>query len=105
MRTRLARPGRVLRLLDIADLGAAGPAEQIVNGSVTDPAVMAAASAGVDAVIHLGGLSREAGWEQTVEVNIGGTRTVLEAARSAGVPRVILASSNHAVGFRRLDEA
>jgi uronate dehydrogenase len=105
MRSRLARPGRVLRLLDVADLGEAGPGEQLVAASVTDPAAMADACSGADAVIHLAGLSGEAPWEQTVEVNIGGTYTVLEAARGAGVPRVILASSNHAVGFRRIDEA
>jgi NADP-dependent aldehyde dehydrogenase len=66
---------------------------------------MARACRGVDAVIHLGGISREDTWERIVEVTIDGTRTVLEAARSAGVPRVILASSNHAAGFRRIGEA
>jgi uronate dehydrogenase len=107
MRPRLRRRERVLRLLDHAPQPAAavGEAVELIHGSVTDADVMAQACTGVDALIHLGGLSREASWEQTLEVNINGTHTVLEAARAAGVRRVILASSNHAVGFRRTDEA
>lgn len=107
LRPRLRRQGRVLRLLDCAPqpAGEIGEAVELITGSVTDPEVMAQACTGVDALIHLGGHSREASWQQIVEVNINGTHTVLEAARAAGVPRVILASSNHAIGFRRNDEA
>lgn len=107
MRSRLRRDGRILRLLDLAAQSAAeaGEAVELIAGSVTDPAAMAAACAGVDAVIHLGGHSREAAWHEILDVNINGTQVVLEAARAAGVSRVILASSNHAIGFRRNDEA
>jgi nucleoside-diphosphate-sugar epimerase len=107
MRPRLRRPGRVLRLLDLAAQPAAEDGEpvEIVTGSVTDPAVMAGACAGADALIHLGGHSRENSWEATLDVNINGTHTVLEAARQAGIKRVVLASSNHAVGFRRNADA
>jgi nucleoside-diphosphate-sugar epimerase len=102
LRARLAAPGRVLRLLDVAQL-AAGPDEEAVAASVTDMAAMTAACHGADAVIHLGGIPREAAWERVLDVNINGTYTVLEAARRAGVPRAIIASSNHAVGFAPLD--
>jgi uronate dehydrogenase len=102
LRTRLARPGRVLRLADIAAL-TAGAGEQAVTASVTDMDAMTAACQGADAVIHLGGISREAAWERVLDVNINGTCTVLEAARRAGVRRVVIASSNHAVGFTPLD--
>lgn len=107
MRPRLRREGRVLRLLDVVAPAPAEPGEpvELVTGSVTDPEAMAGACAGVDALIHLGGHSRENTWDETVEVNINGTHTVLEAARLAGVNRVILASSNHAVGFRTTSEA
>ncbi|GAB3149409.1 NAD-dependent epimerase/dehydratase family protein [Amycolatopsis sp. NPDC004378] len=104
MRPRLKRDGRVLRLLDLAPQTASDASEEIVTASVTDAAAMAAACEGVDALIHLGGHSRENSWEATLDVNINGTHTVLEAARAAGVSRVVLASSNHAVGFRRNDE-
>jgi hypothetical protein len=60
---------------------------------------MTAACAGVDAVIHLAAVSAEAAWERIAAVNIEGAYAVFEAARRAGVPRVVFASSNHAVGF------
>lgn len=105
MRPRLARPDRVLRLMDICSLPPAEPDEAVefASGSVTDPEAMRAACADVDAVIHLGGLSTEASWERMLETNIHGTYVMFEAARQAGVPRVIFASSNHAVGFHPLD--
>ena len=101
LRTRIAAPGRVLRLMDIVDLPtpvAAG--EEFVRGSVTDPEALAAAMAGVTAVVHLGGLADEADWETVLAVNVHGTNAVFEAARAAGVGRVVYASSNHAVGYR-----
>jgi uronate dehydrogenase len=99
LRPRLARPGRVLRLLDVAPVPSPGPDEEIVAGSVTNLPAMIEACSGIDAVIHLGGISTEAPWDQILAVNINGTRNAFEAARRAGVPRVIFASSNHAVGF------
>jgi uronate dehydrogenase len=107
MRPRLRREGRVLRLLDVVAPAPAEPGEAVepITASVTDAEAMAAALAGVDAIIHLGGHSRETAWADAVRVNINGTHTVLEAARQAGVSRVVLASSNHAVGFREIAEA
>jgi nucleoside-diphosphate-sugar epimerase len=110
LRLRLARPGRVLRLLDVAPLpdvaelagpdpARLAPAEETVTASVTDLAAMTAACEGVDAVVHLGGIPTEDDWAAILDVNINGTYTVFEAARRAGVPRVVFASSNHAVGF------
>lgn len=103
LRTRLRRPGRTLRLLDIVT-PAPGDGDEIVTGSINDAAVLATAFDGVDALIHLGGQSREDTWANIVAINIDGTHNVLEAARAAGVRRVILASSNHAVGFRVVGE-
>ena len=98
LRPRLARPGRTLRLLDVLPL-TPGAGEEAVLASVTDLAALTRACSRVDAVIHLGGLSGEAPWNRIAEVNIGGTYVVFEAARRAGVSRVLYASSNHAVGF------
>ncbi|MFE0021110.1 NAD-dependent epimerase/dehydratase family protein [Amycolatopsis sp. NPDC059021] len=102
LRTRLREPGRTLRLLDTApaEAAAAGEDVEIMTGSVTDAAVLAEACAEADAVIHLAGHPREHTWREILTVNVDGTRTVLEAARRCGVPRVILASSGHVVGFR-----
>jgi len=98
LRPRLARPGRTLRLLDTAGL-TAGPGEEAVTASITDPAAMAGACRDADAVIHLAGIPGEAPWPQILEANVDGTHTVFEAARRAGAGRVVYASSNHAVGF------
>src|SRR6266545_2387932 len=104
LRSRLARPGRVLRLLDVvppAPASAGEAAEVLPAASVTDAAAVRRALDGADAVVHLGGIPVEDTWENILSVNIDGTRTVLEQARLAGVTRVVLASSNHAVGFVR----
>ncbi|HYN95181.1 MAG TPA: NAD(P)-dependent oxidoreductase [Pilimelia sp.] len=101
LRPRLAAPGRVLRLLDAAEQEPAAPGEavELHTGDLTDAAVTASACAGVDAVLHLAAIATEDAWSELVRVNIDGTRTVLEAAREAGVGRVILASSIHAAGY------
>jgi uronate dehydrogenase len=96
LRPRLARPDRTLRLLDIVPIT---DGDEVITADVTDPAAMAQACRDVDVVIHLGGHSREAPWDDILAVNIQGTYCVLEAARHAGVRLVIFASSNHAVGF------
>jgi uronate dehydrogenase len=98
LRPRLARAGRVLRLLDAADL-TPGPAEEFVQASVTDLDAVVSACTGVSAVIHLAGIAEEAPWQQIAAANIHGSYVAFEAARRAGVGRVIFASSNHAVGF------
>ncbi|GGL98649.1 NAD-dependent epimerase/dehydratase family protein [Nakamurella endophytica] len=102
LRPRLSRPGRTLRLIDLrtpAEPLTAG--EEFVRASVTDPDAMAAAMAGVDTVVHLGGLSGEDRWDRIIDVNVRGTNTLFEAARTAGVRRIVYASSNHAVGYHR----
>lgn len=54
----------------------------------------------VDTVVHLAGAaSPESEWDSVLQANIIGTRNVLEAAREAGVRRVVFASSNHAMGM------
>jgi uronate dehydrogenase len=98
LRPRLMASGRILRLLDVAEM-TAGPGEEVIRADVTDMTAVTAACAGSWAVIHLAGISGEAPWEQVAAANIHGTYVVLEAARRAGVRRVIFASSNHAVGF------
>lgn len=107
LRQSLRRPGRHLKLLDIATQSPLDANEdaELLAGSFLDHDVLAGAVDGVSAIIHLGGLS-SAGyrWPEYLEINIDGTRAVLEAARLAGVPRVIYASSNHAVGFARASD-
>jgi NADP-dependent aldehyde dehydrogenase len=107
MRPRLRRSGRVLRLMDRNPVPPPEEGEpvEIVTGSVTDPDLMAEVCRDVDVILHLGGISREDAWEPILDVNVTGTRVVLDAAVAAGVDRVVLASSNHAVGFRAIGDA
>jgi uronate dehydrogenase len=100
LRPRLAAPGRTLRLLDLADQApqAAGEAVRLIRADLADPAALCA---GVEAIVHLAALADEDSWEKLLRTNVDRTRTVLEAARTAGVPRVVLASSVHAAGFYR----
>jgi uronate dehydrogenase len=75
-----------------------------IVGDITRPADLDAAVAGVEAIVHLAGIPTEAPWPDIRDANIEGTFQVFEAARRAGVPRVVYASSNHAVGFTPLTD-
>lgn len=73
-----------------------------VEGDVLDPASLAPALDGVDTLYHLAGIiSIMPGRNPLVwRINVEGTRNVLEAARRAGVRRLVYTSSIHAI--RRL---
>jgi nucleoside-diphosphate-sugar epimerase len=65
-----------------------------VAGSMTDPSAVAAAVAGQEAVVHLAAKVSLAGDPGEFEaVNVGGTRSLLEAMRASGVPRLVFVSS------------
>ena len=98
LRPRMVRPGRILRLHDRRPLEP-GPGVEIVTCDATDLDAMTEAMDGVDAVVHLAARSTEAPWEEILHTNIHGGYVAVEAARRAGVTRMVLASSNHAVGF------
>jgi uronate dehydrogenase len=59
---------------------------------------------GVEAIVHLGGISIDAPFDDLIEANIRGTYNIYEAARRHGVKRVVFASSNHAIGFHPVTE-
>ncbi len=75
------------------------PGLPFVEANITDRAAVDRAVAGIDGIVHLGGHSVEGTWEQIRSANIDGCYNLFEAARVAGVKRIIFASSNHAVGF------
>ncbi|CAN5392780.1 NAD(P)-dependent oxidoreductase [soil metagenome] len=104
LRPRLKKLCATLRLSDIADLGSAADGEEIAPARLEDAAAVLALLAGVDAVVHLGGISVEGPFAPIVQANIVGTYNLYEAARQHGVRRIIFASSNHVTGFYRQDE-
>ena len=104
LRPRLASYCNSLRLSDRSDMGEAGPGEEIMLADLADQAAVQAMVAGVDAIVHLGGISTEQPWDPILAGNIVGMVNLYEAARRHGVKRIVFASSNHVTGFYRQDE-
>ncbi|MFC9291780.1 NAD-dependent epimerase/dehydratase family protein [Streptomyces sp. NPDC057052] len=96
MRELLPAYGYELRLMDLRPIE--GEPGAIV-ADLADRDAVREAVRGVDAIIHLAGISLEAPFEKILDANIVGTYHLYEAAREEGVRRVVFASSNHAVGF------
>jgi nucleoside-diphosphate-sugar epimerase len=66
---------------------------------------IAPAMQGIDAVVHMAAdPSTRADWESVLHNNIVSTYNVYEAARQAGVRKVILASTNHVMGMYDRDQ-
>ncbi len=99
LRPRLKACCDTLRLSDIADLGTAAAGEELQQVALQDKATVLSLLQGVDAVIHLGGISVEHAFEDILPANIVGTYHVYEGARMHGVKRIVFASSNHVTGF------
>lgn len=104
LRSSLPALGWTLRCLDrvpaepaAASTGPSDPDEIVAD--LGDLAALDRAMDGVEAVVHLAGRPTEAPWPAVRNSNIEGMYQLFEAARRAGVPRIVYASSNHAVGF------
>lgn len=104
LRPRLKAYCESLRLSDIAELGAAAAGEELRPAALEDAAAVSSLLEGVDAVVHLGGVSVEGPFEPILQANIVGVYHLYEAARRHGVRRIVFASSNHVTGFYRQDE-
>ena len=104
LRQRLKPHCAALRMSDLADLGEAAAGEELVSARLEDADAVLALLAGVDAVVHLGGVSTEQPWALILQANIVGVYNLYEAARQQGVKRVVFASSNHVTGYYRQDE-
>ena len=104
LRPRLKAHCEVLRVSDRADLGAAIAGEEAMPAALEDAAAVLALLDGVDAVVHLGGVSVEGPFEPILQANIVGVYHLYEAARKQRVRRIVFASSNHVTGFYRQDE-
>lgn len=78
------------RAAPLRELGA-----ELVPGDITAPETFQGTMDGVDGVFHaagwykLGARQRDQAWA----INVDGTRNVLEAARTAGVPRIVYSST------------
>ena len=108
----LVQAGHEVRAMDLSwaqDMEHPDERIERISGDVTDPEACASAAAGCDGIIHLAAVVAD--WGPSSEffrVNVGGTRTLVRAARQAGVRRFVLTSSvgvHRYRGFRDADES
>jgi uronate dehydrogenase len=104
LRPRLRANCNILRSADRVAFGLAGEQEEFVLADLADASAVMAMMQGVDAVVHLGGVSTEAAFEPILQGNILGVYNLYEAARKQGVKRIVFASSNHVTGFYKQSE-
>ncbi|MDO9095682.1 MAG: NAD(P)-dependent oxidoreductase [Rubrivivax sp.] len=93
-----------LRVSDLAEplLRVTLPAGvEAVPCDLADAAAVHRLLRGVQAIVHLGGISVEGPFEPILQANIRGLHNLYEAARRQGVRRVVFASSNHVTGCYR----
>lgn len=104
LRAKLADWADIVRVSDIVPLVAEGAHEETMQVDLADRAAVHAMLEGVDALVHLGGISVEAPFDDIVQANIIGLYNVYSAAQKQGVKRIVFASSNHAMGFHPVTE-
>jgi uronate dehydrogenase len=104
LRPRLRERCSLLRVSDVAAMEPAGAGEEVVEAALENRAAVHALLKGIDAVVHLGGISTEQPFDAVLQANIVGVYNLYEAARQHGVKRIVFASSNHVTGFYRQDE-
>lgn len=101
LRPRVAEMAGIIRISDLANLGDGEAHEELVHCDLGDFDAMLALLNGVDAVVHLGGISTDGPFEPILNANIRGVYNLYESARINSVKRILFASSNHVVGFHR----
>ncbi|MGO9078554.1 MAG: SDR family NAD(P)-dependent oxidoreductase [Streptosporangiaceae bacterium] len=102
---RLVADGHRVRVLDNYTTGdaahLAGVHAEQVEGDIRDAAALDAALAGIDSIVHLAAagsvVMSVADPATNFDVNVVGTFRVLDAARRAGLERVVLASTGGAL--------
>jgi UDP-glucose 4-epimerase len=104
----LVAAGATVRVIDDlsqgreANLAGVRDRVELIVASILDREAMARAAAGASVVFHQAALTSVPGSVEHprlyLDVNVGGTLEVLEAARAAGVDRVVYAGSSSAYG-------
>lgn len=89
-------------LTDIVDIEPLASNESFERGDITDESFVSQLIQRVDSVVHLAGLvGPDYSFADVLQPNVVGTYNLFEAARIAGVQRIVFASSHHVVGFLR----
>ncbi|MBP7000583.1 NAD(P)-dependent oxidoreductase [Amaricoccus sp.] len=104
LRRGLAPLARRLRLIDVRDLGAAAPHEELLRLDLADRDAAIEATRDCDAIVHFAGHPREIGFDELMTDVLPGAYHMYEGARLHGARRVVYASSIHAVGFAPVED-
>lgn len=99
LRAGLAGRHGKFRLLDRRPITELRAQEEAIVAELSDRPAVARAVAGVDAMIHLAGAPEPRDFEEMFRANMRGLYDVFEAARGAGVKRIVFASTNHTYGM------
>jgi uronate dehydrogenase len=92
-----------LRSTDVREL-VANAQDEVVQCDLSDIASTQEIVNGMDAVVHLAAIPRDADILEIAPANIIATWNMFDAARKAGVKRFVFASSNHVLGFYSPEE-
>jgi hypothetical protein len=93
----LLREHFALRLFDSQPLAAAGD-DEVIASDILDFDALRKACAGVHAMVHLAAISDEADFHsKLLPVNLAGVYNAFEAARQAGLKKVIFASTGQTI--------
>jgi uronate dehydrogenase len=80
------------------------PQEEVMHGDLRDATVVDRLLDGVDVLIHMAATSVERPLPEIIENNLVALHAVYEGARRNRVPRIVFASSNHAIGMYPVED-
>jgi uronate dehydrogenase len=100
LRAQLLELGYHVVSLDLKPIAEPVRNETSAVVDITDQAALTRHLQGCDAVVHLAACTTDAPWPEHVHLSVEGTISLFEAARAAGVRRVVYASSHHVVGLQ-----
>ncbi len=103
LRQGLEPLAKQVRISDRVDISDAKPNEEIVICELGNYEAVMELTRDVDAIVHFGGAALETDFETILESNIRGSYHIYEGARKNKVPRVVYASSVHAIGYYELE--
>jgi len=98
LRPLLTQIAQEVRLSDLNQIHDLAKHEEFIAAELSDQEQVDRIVEGCDGVLHLGGISLEDAWDKILVSNIIGMHCLYTSAQKFGQPRIIFASSNHAMG-------
>ena len=99
LRQQLLARGYSVLALDLISIDGSTSQEDAAVVDIRDQDALTEALRGCDAVVHLAACTTDAPWREQVSLSVEGTISLFDAARAAGIKRVVYASSHHVVGL------